>query len=109
MNMDDSNGEGTHWVCYYNSPKQDYVEYFDSFGYVMPNEMVNFLDTSGKPIVYNSSEIQKNNSIACGYYCIDYICNRAKGKSMYDTIHQFDVWPSEHNEKLIHKLGKKLI
>ncbi|GIY77270.1 uncharacterized protein CDAR_542171 [Caerostris darwini] len=32
VNLDISTGSGTHWVCYYNDPQSDFVEYFDPFG-----------------------------------------------------------------------------
>ena len=46
INLDDITGPGTHWVCYRNI--DSVVEYFDSFGLIMPNEaLVYFL--YGKP------------------------------------------------------------
>ena len=46
-NLDDSMGGGSHWICYRNVDKQ-YCEYFDPFGLIMPNEIKNYLKTSGK-------------------------------------------------------------
>ena len=46
INLDDTQGSGTHWVCYRNI--DSVVEYFDPFGLIMPNEaLVYFL--YGKP------------------------------------------------------------
>ena len=50
INLDDSIGSGTHWVCYRNVDKQ-FCEHFDSFGLIMPNEIKNYLHTSGKKCV----------------------------------------------------------
>ena len=47
INLDNSIAGGTHWVCYRNVDKQ-ICEYFDSFGLIMPNEIKNYLHTSGK-------------------------------------------------------------
>ena len=47
INVDDSMGAGSHWICYRNVDKQD-CEYFDPFGLIMPNEIKNYLKTSGK-------------------------------------------------------------
>ena len=66
-------GDGTHWVCIYNDEKSDKVEYFDSFGLVPPNEVIKYMKTTNKNIIYNDSHIQNMNSILCGYYCIYYI------------------------------------
>ena len=47
INLDDIEGEGTHWVCYRNLEK-NLVEYFDPFGLIMPYEIHDYLLTSGK-------------------------------------------------------------
>ena len=47
INLDDIEGQGTHWVCYRNLEK-NLVEYFDPFGLIMPYEIHNYLLTSGK-------------------------------------------------------------
>lgn len=31
INLDVFTGPSTHWVCYYNDPHYDFVEYFDPF------------------------------------------------------------------------------
>ena len=41
INLDNIQGVGTHWVCYRNLDSilgKPVVEYFDSFGLIMPNE-----------------------------------------------------------------------
>ena len=38
INLDDIEGEGTHWVCYRNLEK-NLGEYFDPFGLIMPYEI----------------------------------------------------------------------
>ena len=57
-------GDGTHWVCIYNDKKSDKVEYFDSFGLVPPNEVIKYMETTNKNIIYNDSQTQNMNSIA---------------------------------------------
>ena len=105
VNLDLHSGGGTHWVCYRNAPDSKYVEYYDSYGFVPPKSVVKYLNTSDKPILYNSSEIQSSKSIMCGYYCCQYIKDRDAGKSMYDAIHKFDVEPTDNNEKIIQALS----
>ena len=46
INLDSKIGPGTHWVAYRNGEKG--AEYFDSFGLIMPNEVMKYLITSGK-------------------------------------------------------------
>ena len=56
INVDDITGPGTHWVCYRNldggstsrSPQNPpaawsgVIEYFDPFGLIMPNEVLDY-------------------------------------------------------------------
>ena len=51
INLDDSMGGGSHWICYRNVDKQD-SEYFDPFELIIPNEIKNYLKTSGKKTVF---------------------------------------------------------
>ena len=47
INLHDSMGGGSHWVCCRNVDKQ-FCEYFDSFGLIMPNEIKHYLKTKKK-------------------------------------------------------------
>ena len=68
INLDDIEGEGTHWVCYRNLEK-NLVEYFDPFGLIMPYEIRDCLLTSVKRIIYSQDEIQNRETVLCGYWC----------------------------------------
>ena len=98
INLDDIEGQGTHWVCYRNLEK-NLVEYFDPFGLIMPYEIRDYLLTSGKKIVYSQDEIQNRETVLCGYWCLYYFNERQKGKGILDVIHNegFD----EDNSDLI--------
>ena len=85
INLDDMTGPGTHWVCYRNIGKV--VEYFDPFGLIMPNEALEYFNTSGKQIVYSMDEIQNRNTVLCGYWCLYYLFERQRGTSILDVIH----------------------
>lgn len=109
INLDVSTGPGTHWVCYYNDPQYDFVEYFDPFGEyvykdirlnptIIPKSIYKYLSTSGKDIVYNSSFLQNPISNRCGYYCMTYIVERNKGQSPIDVLYSFTQEPSDLNE-----------
>lgn len=67
INLDDSNGNGTHWTSLYYHPLNSY--YCDSFGFVPPLEV----EEKIKPYHYNDADIQDFNSEACGYYCLAFI------------------------------------
>ena len=85
INLDDMTGPGTHWVCYRNI--DNLVEYFDSFGLIMPNEALEYFRTSGKRIVYSMDEIQNRSTVLCGYWCLYYLLERQRGKSILDVLH----------------------
>ena len=96
INLDTKLGPGTHWVCYrgdaspHNPPagwENGFIEYFDPFGLIMPNEVLDYFHTSGKPIVYSMDEIQNRDSVLCGYWCLYYLNERQKGNSILDIIH----------------------
>ena len=91
INLDSIKGQGTHWVCYRNIDLH-MVEYFDPFGLIMPHEINHYLGTSGKKIIFSKDEIQNRDTVLCGYWCLYYLIERQKGKSILDVIHhdQFD-------------------
>ena len=91
INLDSIEGQGTHWVCYRNIDKQ-MVEYFDPFGLIMPHEVYHKIAKSRKKIFYSQDEIQNRDTVVCGYWCLYYLIERQKGKSILDVIHneEFD-------------------
>ena len=58
INLDDSTGGGSHWICYRNVDKQ-YCEYSDPFGLIMPNEIEHYLKTSGKKLCFLQMRYKK--------------------------------------------------
>ena len=60
INLDDSIGPGTHWVCYYNN------YYFDPFGMPPPIEVVKYI----KDIQNNDSQYQDTKTVCYGYCCL---------------------------------------
>ena len=101
INTDRISGIGKHWICYYNEPKSEYIEFLDSFGLSPAQEILTYLETSGKDIIYNSSQLQANDSTKCGYYCVYFIKERNKGKIMYDILYSFKQYPDITNERKI--------
>ena len=85
INLDDIEGPGTHWVFYRNL--DSFVEYFDPLCLIMPDEVYHYLATSGKRQIYSEDEIQNRDSVLCGYWCLYYLNERQKGKSVLDIIH----------------------
>ena len=89
INLDSIEGQGTRWVCYRNIDKK-MVEYFDPFGLIMPHEIYHYLAKSGKKVRFSQDEIQNRDTVLCGYWCLYYLIERQKGKSIQDVIHHED-------------------
>lgn len=71
INLDDFDGTGTHWVCYYK--KKQSVYYFDSFGNLKPPlELINYLG-SRVTILYNYKRYQSYDTVICGHLCIQFL------------------------------------
>ena len=101
VNLDNHIGPGTHWVAYRNIDR--FCEYFDSFGLMMPSEVKKYMATSGKRLEYSGDEIQERDSVLCGYWCLYYLLERQKGRSILDTIHnsEFDMSDTSVNHRFI--------
>lgn len=103
INLDDSIGNGTHWVGVYM--KNDKLCYMDSFGLPYPNELR--IINATKKIEYNTSHLQEIESATCGWFCIYFINEMYNGKEYYDVMYPFDLNDQQKNEKYIEKYFKK--
>lgn len=103
INLDDSIGNGTHWVGAYM--KNDKLCYMDSFGLHYPNELRIINPT--KKIEYNTSHLQEIESATCGWFGIYFINEMYNGKEYYDVMYPFDLNDQQKNEKYIEKYFKK--
>lgn len=109
INLDRSDGPGTHWVCCYTNSNLPYNIYFDSFG-VGPSDIISkYLKQNGKLIKYNNSELQMMESIMCGYYCLYVLDKLSRGHNIYDILMKFQQDPEVFNEKLIQKFGSSVM
>ena len=80
LNLDDSNGGGTHWTAWYKDNKK---LYFDSYGLVPPTEMVKYL----KPgILYNTERVQAAGQVFCGHLCLYVLKELSEGKHFQDIV-----------------------
>ena len=80
LNMDDSDGSGTHWVAWYKNGKFKF--YFDSFGVQPPLELQDYL----KRPFYSTEEIQKRNQVVCGHLCLYMLKHLSNGEHPQDII-----------------------
>jgi hypothetical protein len=100
LNMDKASGEGTHWVCFKYSGRNEINLYFDSFGFEPCKELANRI----QPFKYNCLKIQSINSSSCGYYvlyCI-WFCERyGNGTNALNKFMSLFTEKANTNEKIL--------
>lgn len=71
INLDDSEGSGTHWVSYYKRGETCY--YFDSFGDLQPFK--EFIEYVGDRCIihFNYKQFQKYDTVVCGHLCLKFL------------------------------------
>ena len=82
--------------CVVGMPK---MAYFDSFGLPPPLEWEKEMPMHGiKHFFRNDNQIQWEQSVRCGYYCLLLLNERNKGTSFVDILKMFtdDVLQNEH-------------
>ena len=89
INLGDFGSLGTHWVCCWRAKNGTY-EYFDSFGFPPPLEWEKEMSMHGiKHFFRNDNQIQWQQSVRCGYYCLLFLNERNKGTSFVDILKIF--------------------
>ena len=84
LNMDDSDGQGTHRVSLYVKGNNCY--YFDSFEFEPPIEVINYC--AGKDGYFSTYKIQSREEVICGHYSIYVIYMLNRGISFHDVLHE---------------------
>ena len=103
INLDKYENTGTHWVSLFF--KANKVIYFDSFGIEhIPEEINKFIDN--KKIKASIFRIQAYDSIMCGYFCIEFINYRLKGKKLLDYTNLFSPNDFKNNDQVIKRIFK---
>ena len=89
INMDNSTGIGTHWTALFVSENK--AIYFDSFGCVPPQNVIDFVKQRNIKLGYNNFIMQDLESEKCGFYCIAFLLflNRSKNKDIYKATNDF--------------------
>jgi hypothetical protein len=100
MNLDPSDRGGSHWVCIYVQDGKG--EYFDSYGMAPPiEEFLDFLQRNSKTWSYNKQELQSLDSTVCGHYCIWFLSERARGRSMQNIVQDFSETDTKRNDQAV--------
>jgi hypothetical protein len=77
INIQNSDKQGSHWVCFRNK------FYFDSFGIRATKEVEDFLP---KDYIYNKIQVQPNGTKICGVLCLYVLYCLDKGEEYDDII-----------------------
>ena len=106
IDLDEYENTGTHWVSLF--VKTIEAIYFDSFGIEhIPKEINKFIGNSAVArIKSNIFRIQAYDSIMCGYFCIEFINYRLKGKTLLDYTNLFSPNDFKKNDRVIKILIK---
>jgi len=83
MNLDDTSGDGTHWVVWFKCG--NYKFYFDSYGLPPPTELNNYLCG----VLYPTEQIQPRQEVFCGHLCLFVLKEMQKGKHLQEIINTF--------------------
>ena len=79
--------------------KKNEIVYFDSFGVEhIPEEIKEFI--GNRNIKANIFRVQANNSVMCGYFCIEFI-DLLVGKTLTDYTHLFSPYDFNKNDNII--------
>ena len=82
-NTDPANKPGEHWVAYYCATPSN-VEFFYSYGLSWKSHK--HLCFPIVPTKVNRVCFQSPLAVACGHYCIYFLCNRAFGRTMCGIV-----------------------
>ena len=97
-NLDEYADVGTHWIVLFCNRNE--IVYFNSFGVEhVPEESKEFI--GNKNIKANIFQVQENDSIMCGYFCIGFIDFMAAGKKLTHYINSFSPYDLRKNDQIV--------
>ena len=96
---------GSHWIATY--AKNNVINYFDSFGMMPFQEMVDHAKKQNVTLLHQDQQIQNLYSSTCGWFCLYFLNEMNKGVDYFDLLQVFRK-DTNYNEKFIEKYFKKL-
>ena len=98
INLDEYADVGIHCIALFCNRSK--TVYFDSFGVEhVPGEIKEFV--GNKNIITNIFRVQANDSVMCGYFCIEFIDFMIAGKKLTDFTNLLSHHDFEKNEDTI--------
>jgi|JI10StandDraft_1071094.scaffolds.fasta_scaffold89124_4 hypothetical protein len=101
VNLDNSDGPGTHWVAVYNGLNQEFALYCDPFGLSPDPRVLKYLKTQEKPVAATTKQLQAEKASSCGYWCIYLLKQLNDGVDPIEMLAPFDSVDQSKNEKLL--------
>ena len=98
INLDEHTDTGTHWIALFCNRNE--IVYFDSFGVEHIFEEIKEFN-GNRNIKANIFRIQENNSIMCGYFCIEFIDFMLAGKILIYYTALFSPYDFNKNDQII--------
>lgn len=110
VNTDPQSQKGSHWLAMY-FPSEDRGEFFDSYGnspdfYREKFEI--FLNNHSRVWSYNRRCLQSFDSSTCGQFCLYFIINRSRGKSMSMIVNSFSKNSSVNDHRVSEFVRRRL-
>ena len=93
VNTDRCGNPGWHWTVFY-FPRRGPIEFFNSLGNPPEHYHRRFKDVlmaNGPRYLYLKNRLQPLDSDACGQYCIYYVQQRSRGRTMKDICRDFRI------------------
>ena len=103
VNTDRCGNPGRHWTAFH-FPRRGPAEFFDSLGNPPEHYHRRFKDVlmaNGPRYLYLKNRLQALDSDACGQYCIYYVQQRSRGRTMKDICRDFRINRYVQNDALV--------
>ena len=98
INLDEYADVGTHWIALFCNRNE--IVFFDSFGVEhFPEEIKEFVGS--KSIKAKVFQVQANDSVMFGYFCIGIIDFLLSGKKLTDYTNMFSPYDFKKNDDII--------
>ena len=108
INTDTKEGPGDHWVAFYIS-KGNHCDYFDSAGAMPIPPIARWLDERVKTVRYNDQWLQSPTSSVCGQYCIYFLRERARNRTIDDILTDFREYQFKYNDRRVARAVSRIL
>ena len=108
LNVDPSNGQGSHWIAVYLT-EDGKGEFFDSFGErpeFYSRTFKTFLQDHSSTFTWNENTLQSPWSRVCGQYCLFYALHRSRNIPMSTIVNMFTDH-KDRNDTLVRNFIRK--